>query len=68
MKSVLITRDQANAAKKRGLDPFQHLQEKFKQEHGLEFTVDQFNDKSLFDWARGTNADVFKVTYKGETK
>jgi hypothetical protein len=66
VKEVLITRPEANAAKARGITPMEHLVERFEKEHGLTFSVKDFDDTTRFEYREGLNADVFKVVYKGE--
>ena len=68
--AVVVTREQATEALfTRAEDPFRHLVRRFKEEHNLDFRVEDFNNKKLFRY-HTTDPDenkqaAFKVVYIG---
>ncbi len=65
VREIIMTRDQADAAKKRGLGALEYVAERFMQEHGLSFSPREIEDVSRFDHFKCLTSDIFKVVYKG---
>lgn len=64
--SVLIRDCEAIEAKDRGLTAFSFAKERFKKEHGRDFTEEQLQDKNLFDFYISDCETAAKIVYKGD--
>ncbi len=64
IREIIITREQADAVKRRGLGPVEYIIERFRQDHGLHFRPEDIKDVSRFEYQKCLGADVFKVVYK----
>jgi hypothetical protein len=65
MKSVIVTSAEAYEGVLGGMGPYHFLQKKFRDEHGLEFTVEELQDETKFKYDRDELERAYRITYLG---
>jgi len=66
--TIVVTREEADEALKKGVGPWEHLVERFKQEHDLVVKIADLNNRALFSYERDKHDRAFRVTYLGNDK
>lgn len=63
-KSIIITDQEATMSEYSSA--FEHAQYRFKKDHNLDFTIEELQDQTLFDFYLASNGEGAKIVYKGQ--
>lgn len=63
---IIVTEEQAALANGAGIDPREFLQMRFREDHGLEFTLEDFQNEQAFTFEVDEAADIYRVIFHGQ--